>query len=108
MRSKETGAGRGDGVKEACFISLLGQDILGWCKHNCGFGINFTSSQLGSDKSLLIKIGIITLTKKIHLVKAIVFPIVMYGCESLTTKKTEHRRIDAFELWCWRRVFRVP
>ena len=45
---------------------------------------------------------------KVCLVKAIVFPVVMYGCESWTIKKTEHRRIDAFELWCWRRLLRVP
>ena len=45
---------------------------------------------------------------KVHLVKAIVFPAVMYGCESWTVKKAEHRRIDAFELWCWRRLLRVP
>ena len=45
---------------------------------------------------------------EVHLVKAMVFPVVMYGCESWTIKKTEHRRIDAFELWCWRRLLRVP
>ena len=45
---------------------------------------------------------------KVHLVKAMVFAVVMYGCESWTTKKAEHRRIDAFELWCWRRLLRVP
>ena len=45
---------------------------------------------------------------KFHLVKALVFPLVMYGCERWTIKKTEHRRIDAFELWCWRRLLRVP
>ena len=45
---------------------------------------------------------------KVHLVKAMVFPVVMYGCESCTVKKAEHRRIDAFELWCWRRLLRVP
>ena len=50
----------------------------------------------------------ITLLTKGHLVKAMVFPIVMYGCESWTIKKAEHRRIDAFELWCWRRLLRVP
>ena len=50
----------------------------------------------------------ITLPKKVHLVKAIVFPLVMYGCESWTVKKVERRRIDAFELWCWRRLLRVP
>ena len=50
----------------------------------------------------------ITLSTKDHLIKAMVFPVVMYGCESWTIKKAEHRRIDAFELWCWRRLWRVP
>ena len=50
----------------------------------------------------------ITLPTKIHLVKAMVFPVVMYACESWTIKKAEHQRIDAFELWCWRRLLRVP
>ena len=50
----------------------------------------------------------ITLPTKVHLVKAVVFPVVMYGCESWTVKKAECRRIDAFELWCWRRLLRVP
>ena len=50
----------------------------------------------------------ITLLTKVHLLKAMVFPVVMYGCESWTTKKAEHGRIDAFELWCWRRLLRVP
>ena len=49
----------------------------------------------------------ITLPTKVHLVKAMVFPVVTYGCESWTAKKAEHRRIDAFELWCWRRLLRV-
>ena len=55
----------------------------------------------------ILKSRDITLPTKIHLVKAIVFPVVMYGCESWTIKKAEHRRIDAFELWCWRRLLRV-
>ena len=50
----------------------------------------------------------VTLPMKVHLVKAMVFPVVMYGCESWTVKKVERRRIDAFELWCWRRLLRVP
>ena len=50
----------------------------------------------------------ITLLTKVHLVKAMVFPVVVYGCESLTINKAEHRRIDTFELWCWRRLLRVP
>ena len=49
-----------------------------------------------------------TLPTKVHLVKAVVFPVVMYGCESWTVKKAERRNIDAFELWCWRRLLRVP
>ena len=56
----------------------------------------------------ILKIRDITLSAKVHLVKAIVFPVVMYGCESWTIKKAEHSRIDAFELWCWRRHLRVP
>ena len=50
----------------------------------------------------------ITLPTKVHLVKAMVFPVLMYGCESWTVKKAERRRIDDFELWCWRRLLRVP
>ena len=56
----------------------------------------------------MLKSRDITLPAKVHLVKAVVFPVVMYGCESRTVKKAEHRRIDAFELWCWRRLLRVP
>ena len=56
----------------------------------------------------MLKSRDITLPTKVHLVKAIVFPVVMYGCESWTIKKAEHRRIDAFELWYWRRLLRVP
>ena len=54
----------------------------------------------------ILKSRDITLPSKVHLVKAMVFPVVMHGCESWTIKKTEHRRIDAFELWCWRRLLR--
>ena len=55
----------------------------------------------------ILKSRDITLPTKVHLVKAMVFPVVMYGCESWTVKRSEHRRIDAFELWCWRRLLRV-
>ena len=55
----------------------------------------------------ILKSRDITLLTKVHLVKAVVFPVVMYGCESWTIKKAEHRRIDAFELWCWRRLSRI-
>ena len=74
---------------------------------------------IGENSELLVSFNIvsldsifksrdITLPTKVRLVKAMVFPVVMYGCESWTVKKTEHRRIDAFELWCWRRFLRVP
>ena len=56
----------------------------------------------------ILKSRNITLSIKVQLVKTMVFPVVMYGCESWTIKKVEHRRIDAFELWCWRRLLRVP
>ena len=56
----------------------------------------------------ILKSRDITLPTKVHLVKAMVFPVIMYGCESWTTKKAECWRIDAFELWCWRRLLRVP
>ena len=56
----------------------------------------------------ILKSRDITLPTKVHLFKAMLFPVVMYGCERWTVKKAEHRRIDAFELWCWRRLLRVP
>ena len=56
----------------------------------------------------MLKSRDITLPTKVYIVKAMVFPLVMYGCESWTVKKAEHQRIDAFELWCWRRPLRVP
>ena len=56
----------------------------------------------------ILKSRDITLPTKVHLVKAMVFPMVMYGCESWTVKKAERQRVDAFELWCWRRLLRVP
>ena len=61
-----------------------------------------------NNQDSILKSRDITLPTKVHLVKTIVFPVVMYGCESWTVKKAEHRRIDAFELWCWRRLLRVP
>ena len=56
----------------------------------------------------ILKSRDITLQRKVHLVKAVAFPVVVYGCESWTIKKAERQRIDAFELWCWRRLLRVP
>ena len=61
-----------------------------------------------TDLDSILKSRDITLPTKVHLVKALVFPVVMYGCESWTIKEAERRRIDAFELWCWRRLLRVP
>ena len=61
-----------------------------------------------SNLGIMLKIRDITLPTKVHIVKAMVFPVVMYGCDSWTIKKIEHRRIDAFKLWCWRRLLRVP
>ena len=57
---------------------------------------------------IILKCRGITLTTKVHLVKALVFPVVLFGCKSWTIKNAEHQRIDAFELWCWRRLLRVP
>ena len=65
-------------------------------------------SDLAAAEDSMLKSRDITLPTKVHLVKAMVSPVVMYGCESWTVKKAEHRRIDAFELWCWRRLLRVP
>ena len=73
--------------------------------------INNTVYLLSSNSIILdsiLKSRDITLQTKVHLVKAKVFPVVMYGCESWTIKKAEHQIIDAFELWCWRRLLRVP
>ena len=56
----------------------------------------------------ILKSRDITLPTKVHLIKAMIFPVVMYGCKNLTIKKAEHQRVDAFELWCWRRLLRVP
>ena len=61
-----------------------------------------------SNLDVLLKSRDITLPTKVHLFKAMVFPVVMYGCESWTVKKAEHQRIDVFELWCWRRLMIVP
>ena len=65
-------------------------------------------SKVMTNLDSILKSRDITLPTKAHLVKAMVFPVVMYGCENWTIKKAEHRRIDAFEVWCWRRLLRVP
>ena len=74
------------------------------CSHEIKRGLLLGRKVMTSLDSIL-KRRDITLPTKVNLVKAMVFPVVMYGCESWTMKKVEHRRIDAFELWCWRRLF---
>ena len=79
----------------------------GDCSHEIKRGLLLGKKVMANIDSIF-KSRDITLPTKFHLVKAMVFPVVMYGCESWTIKKAEHRRIDAFELWCWRRLLRVP
>ena len=79
----------------------------GDCSHEIKKHLLFGRKVMTNLDSIL-KSRDITLPTKVHLVKAMVFPVVMYGCESWTIKKAEHRRIDAFEVWCWRRLLRVP
>ena len=80
---------------------------------DCSHGIKeiknfFLGREVMTNLDSILKSRHITLPTKVHLVKGLVFPIVMYGCESWTIKKAERKRIDAFELWCWRRLLRVP
>ena len=81
--------------------------VVGICSHEIKRCLLLGRKAMRNLDSILKSRGI-TLPTKIRLVKAMVFPVVMYGCESWTIKKAEHRRIDAFELWCWRRLLRVP
>ena len=80
----------------------------GDCSHEIKRHLLFGRKVMTNLDSILKSRDFLTLLTKVHLVKAMVFPVVMYGCESWTVKKAEHRRIDAFQLWCWRRPFRVP
>ena len=77
------------------------------CSHEIKRCLLFGGKAMTNLDSIL-KSRDITLLTKVHIVKAMVFPVVMYGCESWTIKKAEHQRIDAFELWCWRRLLRIP
>ena len=79
----------------------------GDCSHEIKKGL-LLGRKVVSDLDSIFKSRDITLPTKVRLVKAMVFPVVMYGCESWTVKKAKRRRIDAFELWCWRRLLRVP
>ena len=90
-------------------LYFLGSKIIadGDCSHEIKRGLLFERKVMTNLDSIL-KSRDITLPTKVHLVKAMIFPVVMYGCENWTMKKAECRRIDAFELWCWRRLLRVP
>ena len=99
----------GETVETVTDLILLGSKITadGDCSHEIKRRLILGRKVMANLDSIL-KSGDITLPTKVHLVKAMVFPVVMYGCESWTIKKAEHRRIDAFELWCGRRLLRVP
>ena len=96
-----------DGKTVAEFI-FLGSKITadGDCSHKIKRRLLLGRTVMANLESIF-KSRDVTLPTKVHLVKAMVFPVVMYGCESWTVKKAERRRIDAFELWCWRRLLRV-
>ena len=98
----------GNSVNSGWFI-FLGSKITadGDCSHEIKRRL-FLGRNVMTNLDSILKSRDITLPTKVHLVKAMVFPVVMYGCESWTIKKAERRRIDAFELWCWRRLLRVP
>ena len=98
----------GDTVKTVKDFIFLSSKITadGDCSHEIKTLAPSKKSYVNLDS--ILKSRDTTLPTKIHLVKAMVFPVVMYGCESWTIKKAESQRIDAFELWCWRRLLRVP
>ena len=97
-----------DGETVADFI-FLGSKITadGDCSHEIKRPL-LLGRKVMTNLDSILKSRDITLSTNVRLVKAMVFPMVMYGCESWTVKKAGHRRIDAFELWCWRRLLRVP
>ena len=88
---------------------FLGSNITGYRDYSHEIKRHLLLGRIAmSNLDSVLKNEDITLPKKSHIIKAIVFPVVMYGCESWTIKKAEHQRIDAFEVWCWRRLLRVP
>ena len=88
------------------YFSVFQNHKIRWWLQPCKRCLHLGTKAMTNLDSVLKSRDIILVTK-VHLVKAMVFPVVMYGCESWTIKKAEHRRIDAFELWCWRRLLRV-
>ena len=103
MKLKETR----ETVTDFIFLGSKVQDADGDCSHEVKRHLLLGRKAMTSLDSIL-KSRDITLPTKVHPVKALVFPVVMYGYESWTAKKAEHQTIDAFELWCWRRLLRVP
>ena len=99
----------GETVETVAVFIFLGSKITadGDCSHEIKRHL-FLGKKVMTNLDNILKSRDLTLPTKVHLVKAMVFPVVMYGCESWTVKKAEGRRIDAFELWCWRRLLRVP
>ena len=102
-------ANRGETVETVANVIFLGSKITahGDCSHEIKRRL-LLGSKVMTNLDSILKSRDITLSTKVHLVKAMVFPVVIYGCESWTIRKAERRRIDAFELWCWRRLLRVP
>ena len=99
----------GETMETVSDFILLGSKITadGDCSHETK-RLLLLGTKVMTNLDSILKSRDITLPTKVHRVKAMVFPVVMYGCESWTVKKAEHRRIDAFELWCWRRLFESP
>ena len=99
----------GETVETVADFIFLGSKITsdGDCSHEIKRHL-LLGKKVMTNLDSIVKSRDITLSAKVHLVKAMVFPVVTYRCESWTIKKTEHQRIDAFELWCWRRLLRVP
>ena len=99
----------GETVETVTDFNFLGSKISadGDCSHEIKRHL-LLGRKVTTNLDSIFKSRDIPLPTKVHLAKAMVFPVLVYGCESWTIKKAEHRRIDAFELWCWRRLFRVP
>ena len=99
----------GETVETVADFIFLGSKVTadGYCSHEIKEHL-LLGRKVVTNLDSILKIRDITLLTKVHLVKAMVFPVVMHGCESWTIKKAEGRRIDAFELWFWRRLLRVP
>ena len=99
----------GETIETVTDFILLGSKITadGDCSHEIKRHL-LLGRKVMTNLDSILKSRDITLPTKVCLVKAVVFPMVMYGCENWTVKKAEHRRIDAFELWCWRRLLRIP